>query len=210
MKPGCQHKAWHKVLKGVTGDKARYCLSFRHTKLLNLELTPDVGREHFSSHGPAHSTPIANPKFRNPSFRCPSEVLPKQQNTPLIHRIPLPSLQPLHEGFPLPLKQSTEPAAAMSSQTQKRSCTHLILGDSLVKGLDVPNSMHICRGGIHPKQVLPLLETATDTLHPDCYNVVRTVTLIVGTNALNVNLHSDPVPFLEVIEDYKKTSLWPS
>ena len=79
---------------------------------------------------------------------------------------------------------------------------HIIIGDSMVKGLQVPNTIHICKGGIHPKQVLPLLPSSDDILPPDSYDHVRTVTLIVGTNALNVASHSKPIPLLEVISDY--------
>ena len=63
---------------------------------------------------------------------------------------------------------------------------NVITVDSLVKGLNVKNSIHICQGRIYPNQVLLLLPTSSDVLPPECYNEVKTLTLIVGTNALNV------------------------
>ena len=81
---------------------------------------------------------------------------------------------------------------------------NVIIGDSLVKGLNVKNSIHICQGGIHPNQVLQLLPTSSDVLPPECYNEVKTLTLIVGTNALNVTDNILPIPLLEVIKDYEK------
>ena len=81
---------------------------------------------------------------------------------------------------------------------------HLVLGDSLVKGLNLKDTIHICKGGIHPDQVLQLLPNFTDVLPTKDYDKVLTVTLVVGTNALNVSGHSDPKPLLDVFNDYNK------
>lgn len=111
-----------------------------------------------------------------------------------------PKLQELNNGFPVhPQRKAKE-----RNPTTNEPSKHLIIGDSMVKGLNVPDSIHICKGGIHPKQVLPLLPSSMDVLPPESYDNVRTVTLIVGTNALNVNNSSKTIPMLEVINDYEK------
>ena len=81
---------------------------------------------------------------------------------------------------------------------------NVIIGDSLVKGLNVKNNIHIRQGVTRPNPVLQLLPTSSDVLPPECYNKVKTLTLIVGTNALNVTDNILPIPLLEVIEDYEK------
>ena len=81
---------------------------------------------------------------------------------------------------------------------------HLIIGDSLVKGMRVPGSISICRGGIGPGELLQLLPNSTDILHPDQYDDIRSVTVIVGTNALNVKRAGQGMDFLDVVEDYEK------
>ena len=65
-----------------------------------------------------------------------------------------------------------------------RPAKDLVLGDSLVRGLRLPsNSIRICRGGMKPGELLHLLHNSTDILHPEMYDTIKTVTLIVGTNA---------------------------
>ena len=84
---------------------------------------------------------------------------------------------------------------------------HVILGDSLVNGLNVPRTLHLFKGGIHPSEVIQLLPSCTDVLPPEAYDSVRTLTLIVGTNALNVTTHKRPVPLTQVIHDYEQLVL---
>jgi hypothetical protein len=85
---------------------------------------------------------------------------------------------------------------------------HLILGDSLTKGLNqVPGSVYISKGGIHPNEVLQLLPTCTDILDVSQYGEIRTVTLIVGTNALDVKSPGKGIPLLDVIFSYEKLVL---
>ena len=68
----------------------------------------------------------------------------------------------------------------------------------------VPGSISICRGGIGPGELLQLLPNSTDILHPDQYDDIRSVTVIVGTNALNVKRAGQGMDFLDVVEDYEK------
>ncbi len=89
-------------------------------------------------------------------------------------------------------------------QTVETGPQHIVLGDSLVKGLRVPGAVNICKGGIRPDEILQLLAGSVDTLHPSEYDGVKTLTLIVGTNSLNVPRPGAGKPLLDVIEDYKK------
>ena len=90
----------------------------------------------------------------------------------------------------------------VDGQTRK-SIENVIIGDSLVKGLDVPNTLHLCKGGIHPKEVLThIIPIPKDVLPPESYSHVKTLTLIVGTNALNVDSY-EPTPLLDVIKNYE-------
>ena len=68
----------------------------------------------------------------------------------------------------------------------------------------VPGATSIFKGGITPREVLQLLPGSTDLLHPDDYHNVRTLTLVVGTNALNIKKPGKGMPLLDVVEDYEK------
>ena len=103
---------------------------------------------------------------------------------------PRPPLPPLLPPRPPPPPQNTP--------------RHLIIGDSLVKGLNVPGSTWICKGGIRPGELLQLLPGSIDNLHPEQYNSIRSVTVIVGTNALNVKSPGKGMPFLDVVHDFEK------
>ena len=75
----------------------------------------------------------------------------------------------------------------------------------MARGLKVPdNCAIICKGGIRPDQVLQLLPGSMDILHPDIYDDIETVTLVAGTNALNIYKPGKGMPLLDVIEDYEK------
>ena len=59
MKPGCQQKLWHEVLKGDKGK--RYCLSFRKYKTVETPASPLA----IISNAPlAQSTPETDHKTR--------------------------------------------------------------------------------------------------------------------------------------------------
>ena len=55
-----------------------------------------------------------------------------------------------------------------------------------------------------PADLLQLLPSSTDILHPDNYDNIRSVTVIVGTNSLNVNRPGQGMPLLQVVSDYEK------
>ena len=138
------------------------------------------------TNAPSSSTPTPfTPPPPPPSPRPPTPHPATPQTSPPPPQTPPPPQMP-------------PPPASLPHQLQ-----HLIIGDSMVKGLQVPGSIKICKGGIHPNQVLGLLPSSTDLLPPESYDQLKTVTLIVGTNSLDVNDKSRPIPLLEVISDYK-------
>lgn len=224
MYPSCQQKLWHEVLQGEPG--IRYCLSFRRVQLrdktqiaklqvsdvpfsLPHPLFTQAVAQKTNSTVPCSSTPLkplSHPRHALLPFQDGFSILhenkPELHNTNVTwHQIPLPKIQPLLDGFPVHPERSME--IAQIETPPKVIQKHLIIGDSLVKGLNVPGSIHICKGGIRPNQVLQLLPSSTDVLPPECYDEIRTVTLVVGTNALNVSSTSETEPLLKVIEDYK-------
>lgn len=73
-----------------------------------------------------------------------------------------------------------------------------------MKGLYVKGSLSICKGGISPDEVMQLLSHSTDILHPEKYDQILTITLIVGTNALSVKSPKTGKPLLNVVKDYEK------
>ena len=130
---------------------------------------------------------IASDTYLSPS--APPLILPAAPTTPT----PL-----IPEEHPHNETQSSNVAG------QQQSPNHLIIGDSLVKGMRVPGSISICKGGICPGELLQLLPGSVDILHPDQYGGIRTVTVIVGTNALNVKRKGKGMPLLDVVEDYER------
>ena len=138
-------------------------------------------------------------------------------------------ITPLQSTTPPPLQNTTAPLASLSNGFLVHSSReplvthtvpqkdqgvehkplikpkHLIIGDSMARGLKVPdNCAIICKGGIRPDQVLQLLPGSMDILHPDIYDDIETVTLVAGTNALNIYKPGKGMPLLDVIEDYEK------
>ena len=81
--------------------------------------------------------------------------------------------------------------------------THLIIGASMTKGLTNHNTVIMSKGGAHPKDIIGLLQDSVDILHPDQYCHIKSVTLCVGTNALNVT-PGRRIPLISVLSDYDK------
>ena len=189
MKPECQAKLWHEVLKGDVGK--RYCLSFRKYKGTQIPISPvSIPKNLIAPLAQSSPLPTQNVHHKSSSHSAKPLQQQHQRNLHMNH-----------------VEKSPEPRNKHQRQQQQLSMKrkkHLIIGDSLVKGLNIPDSIHICRGGIHPRDVLSLLPGSMDILHPDMYDEIRTVTLIVGTNSLNVTGHEDPIPLIEVIKDYEK------
>ena len=115
-----------------------------------------------------------------------------------------------HNASPLNLEQFMHESrlhlnTTSSSASQKSNDvpTHLIIGDSMAKGLTNPGTIILSKGGAHPNEIVDLLLNSSDLLHPDDYCHIKTVTLCVGTNALNVT-PTRRIPLLDVLSDYDK------
>ena len=105
-------------------------------------------------------------------------------------------VNPVATGLPAPENRTYN----INTGHPARPAKDLVLGDSLVRGLRLPsNSIRICRGGMRPGELLHLLHNSTDILHPEMYDTIKTVTLIVGTNALNVTRPNKGMPLLYVV-----------
>lgn len=180
MKPGCQEVLWHKVLpnQSPTASGIRYALSFRRIKPTIL------------SQQEQH--PLQPPLTTS----SPAQELKPQPGTGfLVH----PSR--IHQSS---TRVNTAAALPITHSSNKATAKHLIIGDSMVNGLRVSGSTCIFKGGIRPHEVLGLLPSSEDLIHPNHYDDVRSVTLVVGTNALNINNPNKATPLLDVVDDYER------
>ena len=235
MLPGCQKRLWHKVPRaksspGKGASSLRYALSFR--KLRSVSTVQEVTSERPAPIITSSSEECSVLEDKSDAF-SPTTPSPCSNHLVQEYFTSTPNnmgaqLKPLQNGFPvhpdrIPCRieqESTEvvvpdlnncpeivPEEVPPPPTITSPPEHLILGDSMAKGLQLPrdNTVVICKGGIHPKDVMQLLPASTDVLSPDQYNAVRSVTLIVGTNALNVKQNADSgIPIMDVICDYEK------
>ncbi|KAL5247952.1 hypothetical protein ACHWQZ_G017202 [Mnemiopsis leidyi] len=164
--------------------------------------TPCVKKNtHDLDHAPPMSSRTEAPPFP-PLSSLPNGFIvhPDRLNVP-VHRLPppLPEQHGNAQGympFPAPTSPPFRPPPPpsfpqhslrpMLPPPSHKQAQHLVIGDSMVKGLQLPNTVYICKGGIHPSEVLQLLPSSCSVLSPDQYDAIKSVTLVVGTNALNV------------------------
>ncbi len=194
MHPGCQTHLWHKVPRELISPShhskngsVRYALSFRKLKPDPNDLTavsPKTPENIPSSlQGCTTSTPVSKASVALQSTG--SVCAPGVSSDTLV--------------------KAVNPPNSVVQEVQKPRPRHLLLGDSMVKGLNIhdESTVSICKGGIHPKNVLRLLPASVDILSPSEYNGIKTVTLIVGTNALNVRAPARGIPLLDIVFDYE-------
>lgn len=156
-----------------------------------------------------HSVPSSEPQQTTPPPpRSPSSNLqqppapPPRSPSSDVEQLPPASSSP--QSPPHPPQAQEHLNSNFNNNVRRKVPQHLVIGDSLVKGLRVPGSLSICKGGIRPDELLQLLPGSTDILHPNEYEDIRTVTVIVGTNALNVKSPGKGMPLLDVVEDFEK------
>ena len=232
MHPGCQEKLWHRVVKNEHTDKkgVRYALSFRKlseriqsqefpiphqlTASTPVSKPPNVKRIEYPI---MHPSRVASMSVR-PLFN--TSDLAEQPTVPFV---PLESGQSGHIAADMgvpdnaqanvmtlpalpdpPLSQSQVPPPGSDRRAITKTAKHLVIGDSMVNGLYMPGSIKIYKGGIKPGQLLQLLPAFTDILHPKNYDDIRSVTVVVGTNAINVPSHGKGMPLLDVMHNYEK------
>ena len=203
MEVGCQEKLWHRVLpnlnKSKTNNGIRYAVTFRKTAYVPPSLkTLSNGFHVHPNRMPLTLAP--EPEEESPKIPSAPPISP-----PTVQHPSAPPITPNHsrsqDQMPSPFESSTP---IIDSHNLPDRPKHLVIGDSMVIGLHIPGSVMICRGGIRPHEVLQLLPGSTDLLHPSDYDGIKTVTLVVGTNALNVYRPGKGMPLLDVVEDYEK------
>ena len=82
------------------------------------------------------------------------------------------------------------------------SVEHVIIGDSLIRNIVLPNTLNICKGGARPHDLGKLLSEKVDELEIDT-NKIKSVTISVGTNMLEFDRKIKGfIPMMEVYSDY--------
>lgn len=233
MKRGCQERLWHRVLRhpdDSTQQTPRFCLSFRRVVASPRVTEVSILQESQKSQAPAPSPPKAlipppppQPEAHKMEQAAPvvEETPPDQWNLTGVHpsRIPLmmkkqsipapdeKATQPAYNNVPpLPSHQGYQPPPLLKTAGPPKlnSPKHIILGDSMVKGLEDglgPEVLILARGGGHPKDILELLDESSNILPPTSYAEIESVALCVGTNALDWS-EKCHVPLLQVLSDY--------
>ena len=154
---------------------------------------------------PTLPSPTEAPAIPSSTLQSPSSSIPPRTSS---SSNPPSRAQPPSDVLP-PSASSSPPSLInnpprVTSNTRVTVPKHLIVGDSLVKGLQVPGSTSICKGGIGPNKLLQLILSSTDVLRPENYLRIRSVTVIVGTNALHVDRAGHGMPLLAVVSDYER------
>ena len=214
MNVGCQEMLWHRVLSdhqpyGNT-DGYRYALTFRKT--LQNSKSHTALRTSSPILGDLTMLPNGFLVHANRANKISDKDVPQDVVQPSVPSAPPASPPPNNSSFPIvppsapPPPNNTPPASVQPSAPPlpNNPPKHLIIGDSLVKCLEVPGSVSICKGGIYPADVLSLLPGSTDIIHPNDYHRLKTVTVVVGTNALNVTRPGKEMALLDVVEDYER------
>ena len=122
------------------------------------------------------------------------------QQPPLRRDAPPPQISQVP---PPPVKQGHQlPPMRRDAPPQTSGPKHLIIGDSMVKGLPVgPEVLILSRGGGHPKDIVDMLIGSTSLLPKESYSSIETLALCVGTNALEWS-EKHRIPLLQVLSDY--------
>ena len=135
------------------------------------------------------------------------DCMPKQKMSPGTHtRLPpRVSKSPMHpfmhpSRLPVDRLSHTEEDDKEEADKYTGPC-HLIIGDSLTKGLNVKDTVILSKGGAHPKDILKLIHSSQDIIEPINYTHIKSVTICVGTNALNVT-NSQCIPMMDILTDY--------
>lgn len=183
MNPGCQSKLWHRVMPGEDSSTTRFSLSFRRVA---LKVPPHKQIQNLLLHHTI-STPI------KPSLSSTLKI----QNTPNTH---ISSQSLTMSGN---LEFSPEDPTSKRDELPSMDKRHLVIGDSMTKGLVIPGSIIMSKGGGHSNDIIPLLHENEDLLAPEEYKTITTVTLCVGTNSLNVT-RDMKIPMVDIISDYNK------
>ena len=173
MKPGCQQELVHSVVPNPNNngpEGSRISLSFRKLskpKLLN-------------------ATPIFKSTYASPASPTGSNI--PQISTPFRPHNKAPRL--LHNGYQEPISDTNYLQSPIPQQKSdvKIAPRHLVIGDSLVRRIELPDSITVCKGGAKPKDIINHIRL--NRLKLPCNQSIETVTICCGTNSIG-NPHID-------------------
>lgn len=115
-----------------------------------------------------------------------------------------PAKHILHQSRASPHLPWSDPDIDNNMNTDKYTGPqHLIIGDSLTKGLNFKSkdTVIISLGGAYPNDILNLLHSKHSVLDPLNYVHMKSVTICVGTNALNVT-DKQCIPMMDILTEY--------
>ena len=106
------------------------------------------------------------------------------------------------ESSPEPVLNSDSCPDKISSNIIEKVCEaeHLIIGDSLTRGIEIPNSITLTKPGAKPCDIIPLLQ---DNLDKSQLLKIKSVIIVVGTNSVSVDRYGNCVPIIDVMYGYR-------
>ena len=188
MKPGYQQELEHSVIESSENSTSqRISLSFRK---LAKQRPPVLRAPSISPILPSKPSPM--------HYSHPPRPITEgyQEPGPVVSTYPPPPPQPSSSS---PHQQP--PGSVPYYSNNNINCTfpkHLVIGDSLIRRIVLPNSVTICRGGGKPRDIIPYLLENEHILPRKNYKYIQSITLSCGTNAIsNTHLNLDTI-----ISDY--------
>lgn len=211
MKPGCQQELVHSVLPNPGCQGRRISLSFRKVKRKLLCTAPPRTLSEEWTSSPAYipmptSVPSSTPAPTSASLPMPKPTYAdivvgttpaRQQKRPHAPRMlydgyqePPPGKLPLTEEVKVDPKPISKP---------KPTPQHLVIGDSLVRDIWLPNCVTVCVSGATPRDLLQHIRRNKFELIPDDqYRCIRSITICCGTNSLG----RPHIPIGDIKSDY--------
>ena len=181
MKPGCQQELVHSVVSNTNGSEgSRISLSFR--KVIKPDLINATPAIQLPSAPPF---PVSSPGSTVPHASTPFRPVPFNKAPRL-----------LHNGYQEPITYTTD--SQSNNITSEPKCEssprHLVIGDSLVRRIELANSITICKGGAKPKDIIKhIRQHGIKLISYEQYQFIETVTICCGTNSIGnprINMES--------------------
>ena len=170
MKPGCQQELVHEVVQSANTsgpEGSRISLSFR--KVMKPQLLTGT----IAVKAPSESSIDINDSLPRSTF--------PQMSTPYrpLHKVP----QLIHnDGYQEPTLDTTGSKSCTVPSEHGPSPRHLVIGDSLIRNVKLPNSITICKGGAKPRDLIAHIRREGITCQH--YQFIETITICCGTNSV--------------------------
>ena len=174
MLPGCQRKFVHQLMPSVLACGPRYCLSFRTVsdEVCDKQSTVNTAEAQRYQNGQSKTTP---------SVEIDDHESRQSKITP-------------------PIENNEEDRGIGRDDDQNGVIHHVILSDSLMWRVKLPNTITLCKGGAGPRDLGEFLLENKDKFDP---STVKSVTLCAGTNLVEYDKRVKRfIPMLEVYSDY--------